>query len=328
MTARPKVFVASSSEGLDVAKALRGRLLQELGESAEIAPWTREFELSATYIESLEKASREADFAILALTPDDVTTSRDAEKLAPRDNIVFELGLFIGSLGRERCFIVHEQRPDLKLPTDLLGVKAATFRRPPNGDLKAALDAPAFSIGERIAQLGARHKLSAQTLAARAAIRGFCDRVTGAWWERITVDGTSWVSFFQIELDDIHDSVQMRGRSYDKEGGLIAHWSSVVVRILKDEKKVLYHWQGWYPASPKERFHGFGEMEFEGSADAREPIVRGQGKYWDVDEAHPERTVIKPVALRRIADEGEVFTMTAGKEKDLRLLVVNTLGQW
>jgi hypothetical protein len=69
-------------------------------------------------------------------------------------------------------------------------------------------------------------------------------------------------------------------------------------------------------------------MEFEGSSEPGETIIRGQGKYWDVDEAHPERTVIKPVELRRIVDKTEVSTMTEGKEKDVRSLVVKTLREW
>ncbi len=157
----PRVFIASSSEGLDVAKAVRGLLLQELAGKGEISLWTVKFEFSAAYIESLEKACREMDFALLVFTPDDVTTSREAEKAAPRDNVVFELGLFIGALGRERCFLVHEQRPDLKLPTDLLGVKAATFERPQNSDLKSALAAQCYFISERITELGSRHRIRA-----------------------------------------------------------------------------------------------------------------------------------------------------------------------
>lgn len=155
----PRVFIASSSEGLDVAKAVRGLLLQELDGKGEISLWTGKFEFSSTYIESLETASRETDFAVLVLTPDDVTTSREAEKPAPRDNVVFELGLFVGTLGRDRCFLVHEQRADLKLPTDLLGVKAATFELSPNRDLKAALAAQCFSIGERITKLSSRPQI-------------------------------------------------------------------------------------------------------------------------------------------------------------------------
>ena len=329
---RPKVFIASSSEGLEVANAIWGLLRHELGEDAEVTPWTREFELSAVYIESLEKASHEMDFAVLVLTPDDVTTSREAEKPAPRDNVVFELGLFIGSLGRERCFIVHEQHPDLKLPTDLLGVEAATFKRPANNDLnalKAALDLPSFRISERITELGSRHKLSAHGLAARAAMHSFYDRIRGAWWERTTEVDKRSVSFFQIEFDDVYDSVRLRGRSsYDTEGSLIAHWNSIVVRILKDEMKILYIWDGWNSARPNERRHGFGEMEFEGSAEARETITRGQCKYWDVDEAHPEKTVIKTAELRRLLDKTEVSTMTEGKEKDVQSLVMRTLRDW
>ena len=126
----PKIFIASSSEGLGVARTVHGLLQQQLDDNAEVNLWTWEFELSTTYIEELERASRETDFAILVLTPDDVTTSRESAKPAPRDNVVFELGLFIGSLGRERCILVHEQGQDLKLPTDLLGVNLATFRRP------------------------------------------------------------------------------------------------------------------------------------------------------------------------------------------------------
>jgi hypothetical protein len=122
--------------------------------------------------------------------------------------------------------------------------------------------------------------------------------------------------------------MHLRGSSYDKEGSLTAHWKSIVVRILKDENKILYHWQGWYPTSPNERFHGFGEMEFEGSAEPRDTITRGHGKYWDVDEAHPERTVIKPVQLRRILDKTEKSTITEGSEKDIKAWVMRTLDEW
>ena len=104
---RSMVFVASSSEGLDVAKKLESLLQGKITQRADIEPWTGAFELTATYIESLEKTAAQADFAVLVLTPDDVTTSRRKNTLAPRDNVIFELGLFMGHLGRERCFIIQ-----------------------------------------------------------------------------------------------------------------------------------------------------------------------------------------------------------------------------
>lgn len=332
MPVRSKVFIASSSEGLEVVNAVRLLLQGELGQTADIEPWTLAFELSATYIESLEKIADEADFAILVLTPDDVTTSRKKEKLSPRDNVIFELGLFMGALGRQRCILVQEDRPDLKLPSDLLGIHSASFKRPADGDLKAALGAKCGLVAERIMTLGSRHKLSPEVRAAQAANRAFVDRVKGAWWERITINGQHWLSFLEIDADEIYGTVQMRGISYDEKGTLMANWKSLVARVDRDEQKILYHWQGWYPesaiAKPQDQFHGFGEMEFTVSRDVSQPASRGKGKFWDVDETRPEKTAVKSVQLHRVDDVEDIRTMTSGKEKVLRTVVARTLQDW
>jgi hypothetical protein len=101
-----------------------------------------------------------------------------------------------------------------------------------------------------------------------------------------------------------------------------------VVRIQTNEKKILYTWQGWYPATPNDRFHGFADKEFEGSAEASEPLMRGQGRFWDVDEARPEKTSVKSVDLRRIVDKNVVTTITDGKDRDVRALIIKTLDEW
>ena len=93
----PRVFIASSSEGLKVVDEIRRQLTESLDEEAEICSWPDQFSLSATYMESLEKLLDTSHFAVLVLTPDDFVTSRDVETMAPRDNVVFELGLFIGA---------------------------------------------------------------------------------------------------------------------------------------------------------------------------------------------------------------------------------------
>ena len=72
-----------------------------------------------TSLESLVERLDDFDFAALILTPDDVTISRDEEMQAPRDNVLLELGLFIGAIGRERSFIVYDRGSNLKLPSDL-----------------------------------------------------------------------------------------------------------------------------------------------------------------------------------------------------------------
>jgi hypothetical protein len=59
-----------------------------------------------------------------------------------------------------------------------------------------------------------------------------------------------------------------------------------------------------------------------------EPLMRGKDKFWDVDEAHPEKTSVKPVDLRRIVEKNVVTTITDGKEKDVRSLIIKTIDEW
>ena len=116
----------SSYEGIAVAEALQARL----DEVAEVTLWTQGiFDPGANFLEALIKTLDTTDFAILVMTPDDVILSGDEVSLAPRDNVLFELGLFMGRLGRERCFFVHERDLKLKIPSDLLGISAVKYRR-------------------------------------------------------------------------------------------------------------------------------------------------------------------------------------------------------
>ena len=100
---KPTLFVGSSSEGLDVARAVRALL----AEDAEVTLWNEGFFIiTDTFIESLVNALPRFDFAALVLTPDDLTTSRQTSTFSPRDNVLFELELFMGRLGRSQ-YICH-----------------------------------------------------------------------------------------------------------------------------------------------------------------------------------------------------------------------------
>lgn len=153
--ARASMFVGSSTEGLKIAKALQV-LLDHV---CEVTIWSQGvFGLSQGTLESLVNALEEYDFAVLVLTADDLVTSRDAEFAAPRDNVLFELGLFMGGLGRSRTFIVYDRTAGLKLPTDLAGVSAATFEPHANGNLQSALGAAATRVEEQVGRLGVRDR--------------------------------------------------------------------------------------------------------------------------------------------------------------------------
>lgn len=163
---KPSLFIGSSTEGLDFARAVR-TLLSDV---AETTLWNDGvFTLGRTFIESLISAVSRFDFAALILTPDDQMVVRNDETLGPRDNIVFELGLFMGRLGRERTFIVRPVSGPLKIPSDLAGISVAAFDWPrSDGNYRAALGPASDLMREAIRDLGfAPAKTDAQVRALK-----------------------------------------------------------------------------------------------------------------------------------------------------------------
>jgi predicted nucleotide-binding protein len=103
--------------------------------------WTDDiFTASKTAIEALETELLRADFAILVLGPDDHVFSRGRDDDAPRDNVIFELGLFMGALTRGRTFFVKPSDKTIKIPSDLVGVIPITYESA-KGDLGEACEA-------------------------------------------------------------------------------------------------------------------------------------------------------------------------------------------
>jgi len=287
------------------------------------------FDLGATTIESLERAANGADFAVLLVTADDVLKIREETRATGRDNVTFEAGLFMGRLGRDRCFVVQEKRTDLRMPTDLLGVTTARFNAAaPGASWEVALAAASGEIAGQISKLGPKERLTPEFLAAQSAIRSFAKRVTGLWWERFNAEEKKWLSVIRIEIDSAHNSVRLTdGRGYDDQGHHRTNWESIVART-KDGDRIDYHWQGWYlDGRVNDRFHGFGEIQFWGG-DRDSIAIRGRGKYWDVDEAHPKNTTVKADEFRRVTDGGHVEVLEHGRENEIRDLVTRVLRDW
>lgn len=155
MESRSIIFVGSSTEGLKYAKALQ----QNLDHAMQVVLWSQGvFGLSGGTLESLVEKLQSVDFAALVVTPDDLIQSRDKIQASPRDNVLLELGLCIGCLGRERSFIVYDRSSDIKLPTDLAGITSATFQPHTDGNAQAALGAACTQIEQRALELGERTK--------------------------------------------------------------------------------------------------------------------------------------------------------------------------
>lgn len=142
-----KVFVGSSTEGLPVAEAIQ----LGLDHAAEVTIWHQGvFGLSRGTLEELVRVSKNFDFAVLVLTPDDLTVHRESVSNSARDNVIFELGLFIGTLGRDRTFIVYPRDNQPRLPSDLAGVTSLTYRTRSDNNLRAAVGPACTEIKEAI----------------------------------------------------------------------------------------------------------------------------------------------------------------------------------
>ncbi|UXZ22882.1 nucleotide-binding protein [Pseudomonas sp. YeP6b] len=148
---KPRIFLASSVEGLGVANAIN----ECLDYDSEIVHWKAGFSLSSNTIDSLMEKSRTVDFAIFVFTPDDVSTIREQSHIVVRDNVLFELGLFIGRLTKERCFIIKPRDIELHFPTDLLGLTPADYDgNRSDKDLTQAVGAPCNKVKKEIVRLG------------------------------------------------------------------------------------------------------------------------------------------------------------------------------
>lgn len=120
---KPRIFIGSSSEGLKIAQKVKTYFEKEY----ECFLWTDGiFKFNENFLETLMKEASLFDFGFLIFTKDDYTESRLVKYNSPRDNIVFEYGLFLGRLGRERAYFIIDE--DVKLPSDLQGITSINFR--------------------------------------------------------------------------------------------------------------------------------------------------------------------------------------------------------
>lgn len=150
------MFIGSSAEGLLVAKNLQAEL--ESAEHIEVDRWdTGTFEPGGITLESLIEKARAVDFAILVATGEDTVTSRGQVQSAVRDNIVFELGLFIGTIGRERVYLLSVG--DVKLPSDLSGITRLRYRERRDNDIRAGLNEATLAAHRVMEKLGPRGPL-------------------------------------------------------------------------------------------------------------------------------------------------------------------------
>jgi O-acetyl-ADP-ribose deacetylase (regulator of RNase III) len=121
---KPRIFIGSSGEALDVCYAIQ----QELDRDFDVTVWNQDvFRLTRDALDSLLAELDSSDAGVFVLRPDDLTESRGQSNPTVRDNVIFELGMFIGRLGRDRTFMLSPDGSTIRLPSDLIGITTALY---------------------------------------------------------------------------------------------------------------------------------------------------------------------------------------------------------
>lgn len=147
------MFVGSSSEAKDLISLL---VLSLKHEAVEVRPWLMSrWSLSEGTLDGIETKLNEADFAAFILSADDTATIRGKEVEVARDNVLFELGLSFGLLGRERTFILAPEG-SLHKPSDFAGITVAQYELDP--DIENNMNTPSRELMQEIKGRGRRER--------------------------------------------------------------------------------------------------------------------------------------------------------------------------
>jgi hypothetical protein len=300
---KPRIFLGSSGKQAKLLQALT-RGLEDI---AQVEPWTTSFNPGTTTLERLLELAHEVDFAAFVFAQDDWTThsppaspSPGPGQASPRDNVIFEAGLFGATLGMRRTFILHANGS--KLPSDLHGLTCVRYEGTTPAEMKV--------INQKL----------------RKAIEneGRVTRIEGQWWQFSLTERTtrepSAVSLLKISRDR-GGTLELTGASWQEDGTLSARYWSEAVKERKEPSGIFYYWNGERPLHPNApQLYGTGEIRMESAE-------RAAGYFTTRADTHPKvNTRTAGVYLR--ADPEDADALDGRDEKKRAELIAERLKHW
>src|SRR5262245_16831841 len=300
---KPRIFLGSSGKQAKLLQALT-RGLEAI---AHVEPWTTSFNPGTTTLERLLELTREVDFAAFVFARDDWTANSPpvadpsgSGQASPRDNVVFEAGLFGGTLGMHRTFILHAS--GAKLPSDLLGLTCVRYDATSPAELRV--------VNQRL----------------RKAIEseGRVARIEGLWWQfsltERSVREPSAVSLLRISRDR-DGALELAGRSWQEDGSLSARYWSEAAKAKKEPPGIFYYWKGERPRDPNApALDGTGEIRVE-SAD------RAAGYFTTRSDTHPRVNARTSGVYWRAAPE-DMNVLDGSDDAQRAALIAERLRHW
>src|SRR5881398_4078496 len=296
---KPRIFLGSSGKQAKLLQAItRG-----LDDVAEVEPWTTTFNPGRSTLDRLVELSQEVDFAAFVFAQDDwtATDASQAGQASPRDNVVFEAGLFGGALGIRRTFILHAN--GAKLPTDLLGLTSIRY----DPDTTPAI----------VRQVN-------QKLRKAIEAEGRISRLEGEWWQLSLTARTelepSAVSLLTISRDRA-GALEVAGRSWQADGTLSARYWSEASKERVDPAGIFYFWKGERPRHPNApQLEGTGEIKLES-------VDRANG-YWTTRSDRDPGLNARTAGVYLRADPSDLQVLDGGSEVERAELITQRLREW
>ena len=300
---KPRIFLGSSGKQAKLLQALT-RGLEDI---AHVEPWTTSFNPGTTTLGRLLELVHEVDFAAFVFARDDWTASSapasdpaGSGQASPRDNVVFEAGLFGGVLGMRRTLILHAN--GAKLPSDLLGLTCVRY-----GDAATATEMRAVN----------------QKLRKAIEDEGRIARIEGLWWQFSLTERSSRepsaVSLLRISRDR-DGALELAGRSWQEDGTLSARYWSEAAKERKDPPGIFYYWKGERPRHPDApQLDGNGEIRIE-SAD------RAAGYFTTRSDDQPKVSRTSGVYLR--ANPEDMNVLDGRDDRNRAELIAERLRDW
>jgi hypothetical protein len=297
---KPRIFLGSSGKQAPLLLALE----HGLEDVAHVEPWTNVFNPGTTTLERLLELTREVDFAAFVFGQDDWTSvgapQADSAQASPRDNVVFEAGLFGGVLGMRRTFILHANGS--KLPTDLLGLTSVRYESATPAEI----------------EIMCRKIRSAIEQERRVT------RIEGQWWQFSLTERTekepSALSLLKISRNH-RGWLELTGQAWQENGTLSCRYQSEALKEKDDPAGIFYYWNGERPLHPNApQVWGTGEIRLE-SAD------RASG-YFTTRADSPPKVNARTAGVYLRVDPEHMTIMDGSNDRERSDLIADRLSHW
>jgi hypothetical protein len=296
---KPRIFLGSSAKQAKLLHAItRG-----LEDVAEVEPWTTTFNPGRSTLDRLVELTHEVDFAAFVFAQDDWTKTDASQpsQASPRDNVIFESGLFGGALGIRRTFIIHAHGS--RLPSDLLGLTAVRYD-------SATSPAEVRAINDKL-------RKAIETEGRRGPIEGL-------WWQLSLSTRTeaepSAISLLQIARDP-DASLSVAGRAWQEDGTLSARYRSEAAKERRDPVGIFYFWRGERPRHED-------SPQLEGTGEIRVETPDRATGYWTTRSDRDAGLNVRTAGVYLRADPSDLQVLDSGSDEERAQLIAQRLHEW